>query len=44
MSKKTYAIAIRDVIAQEMRRDENVFIMGEDIEILGGIFGCTRDL
>ncbi len=44
MSKKTYAIAIRDVIAQEMRRDENVFIMGEDIEILGGIFGCSRDL
>jgi pyruvate dehydrogenase E1 component beta subunit len=44
MSKKTYAVAIRDVIAQEMRRDENVFIMGEDIEKLGGIFGCTRDL
>ncbi len=44
MSKKTYAVAIRDVIAEEMRRDDNVFVMGEDIEILGGIFGCTRDL
>lgn len=44
MSKKTYATAIRDVIAEEMRRDENVFVMGEDIELLGGIFGCTRDL
>ncbi len=44
MSVKTYAVAIRDTIAQEMRRDENVFIMGEDIEVLGGIFGCTRDL
>ena len=44
MSIKTYAIAIRDAIAQEMRRDDKVFIMGEDIEVLGGIFGCTRDL
>lgn len=44
MSIKTYAVAIRDVIAAEMRRDEHVFIMGEDIEKQGGIFGCTRDL
>lgn len=44
MSKKSYAMAIRDTIAQEMRRDERVFIMGEDIEVLGGIFGCTRGL
>ncbi len=44
MSVKTYAVAIRDAIAQEMRRDDKVFIMGEDIEVLGGIFGCTRDL
>ena len=44
MSKKSYAIAIRDTIAQEMRRDEKVFVMGEDVEVLGGIFGCTRGL
>jgi len=44
MSEKTYAIAIRDTIAQEMRRDEKVFVMGEDVEVLGGIFGCTRGL
>ncbi|MFB0920510.1 MAG: alpha-ketoacid dehydrogenase subunit beta [Oscillospiraceae bacterium] len=44
MSVKTYAMAIRDTIAEEMRRDERVFIMGEDVEVLGGIFGCTRDL
>lgn len=44
MSVKSYAAAIRDVIAEEMRRDENVFVMGEDIEKQGGIFGCTRDL
>lgn len=44
MSIKTYAMAIRDVIAEEMRRDERVFVMGEDVETLGGVFGCTRDL
>ncbi len=44
MSIKTYAMAVRDTIAAEMRRDPNVFIMGEDIETIGSIFGCTRDL
>ena len=27
-----------------MRRDDKVFVMGEDIEKLGGVFGTTRDL
>ena len=31
-------------MAEEMRRDKNVFVMGEDVEVLGGIFGCTRGL
>jgi pyruvate/2-oxoglutarate/acetoin dehydrogenase E1 component len=44
MSIKSYAQAIRDVLAEEMRRDKNVFIMGEDIAEQGGIFGCTRGL
>ena len=39
---KSYAQAIKDVTAEEMRRDERVFVMGEDVEVLGGIFGCTR--
>lgn len=42
--KKSYAMAIKDVTAQEMRRDDKVFVMGEDVEVLGGIFGCTRGL
>lgn len=37
-------MAVHDVMAEEMRRDERVFIMGEDVETLGGVFGCTRDL
>lgn len=44
MSIKTYATAVRDTIAAEMRRDPKVFVMGEDIETIGSIFGCTRDL
>ena len=44
MSKKTYTMAIRDTMAEEMRRDSRVFVMGEDVETLGGVFGCTRDL
>ena len=44
MSRKTYAMAIRDTLAEEMRRDNRVFVMGEDVELAGGVFGCTRDL
>ena len=44
MSIKTYAVAIRDTLAEEMRRDPAVFVMGEDVAEQGGIFGCTRDL
>ena len=44
MSIKTYVQAIKDVIAEEMRRNERVFVMGEDVEVLGGIFGATRGL
>ena len=44
MKVKTYANAIRDVLGQEMKRDERIFIMGEDIGEQGGIFGCTRGL
>ena len=44
MANMTYAQAVRKVIAEEMRRDERVFVMGEDVEKLGGVFGTTRDL
>jgi pyruvate dehydrogenase E1 component beta subunit len=41
-SKKTFLEAIREGIAEEMRRDETVFVMGEDVAF--GIFGVTRGL
>ena len=44
MSIKTSARAVRDTIASEMRRDPKIFVMGEDVEAIGSIFGCTRDL
>ncbi|OLN32726.1 alpha-ketoacid dehydrogenase subunit beta [Desulfosporosinus metallidurans] len=44
MSIKSYTQAIKDAIAQEMERDENVFIMGEDVAEAGGVFGVTRGL
>jgi acetoin:2,6-dichlorophenolindophenol oxidoreductase subunit beta len=42
--KLTIARAMAEAIAQEMRIDERVFVMGEDIGKLGGIFGNTRGL
>lgn len=44
MSVKTYAQAIKDILAEEMRINKDVFVMGEDVAEQGGIFGCTRGL
>lgn len=44
MSIKSYVQAIKEVTEAEMRRDPSVFVMGEDVEVLGGIFGATRGL
>ncbi|MBI5161872.1 MAG: alpha-ketoacid dehydrogenase subunit beta [Micrococcales bacterium] len=40
----TYAEAIRDALTTAMRRDERVFLMGEDVGRYGGAFGVTGDL
>lgn len=40
----TIARAMAESIAQEMRSDPSVFVMGEDIAKLGGVFGNTRGL
>lgn len=42
--KLTIARAMAEATAQEMRRDESVFVMGEDIGQLGGVYGNTRGL
>jgi pyruvate dehydrogenase E1 component beta subunit len=40
----TIARAMAESIAQEMRIDPRVFVMGEDVGPLGGVFGNTRGL
>jgi len=40
----TMSKAIAEAIAQEMERDETVFVMGEDVGTYGGIFGATQGL
>jgi len=36
--------ALRDAMAEEMRRDENVFLMGEDVAVFQGSFKVTEGL
>lgn len=40
----SYARALREALAEELERDERVFLMGEDIGRYGGIFGVTAGL
>jgi len=42
LKETTYLEAIRDAMAEEMRRDERVFILGEDVGVYGGAFKITE--
>lgn len=44
MPETYYSHALRDAMAQEMRRDPNVFLLGEDIAGYGGAFKVTQGL
>lgn len=44
MAQLSYRDAVAAAIAQEMRRDENVLILGEDIADAGGVFKTTVGL
>lgn len=44
MTQKLYIEAIHDAMAQEMRRDDSVFILGEDVAVRGGVFRVTQGL
>ncbi|MGI6778285.1 MAG: alpha-ketoacid dehydrogenase subunit beta [Acetivibrionales bacterium] len=41
MREITYAQAIKEAMCEEMRKDENVFLMGEDVGLYGGAFGVS---
>jgi pyruvate dehydrogenase E1 component beta subunit len=47
MKEMTYVEAINEALIEEMDRDENVFILGEDIVVGyggGGMFGATKGI
>ena len=41
MPELTYIQAISDGLRQEMRRDNRVFVLGEDVGVYGGAFKVT---
>jgi pyruvate dehydrogenase E1 component beta subunit len=44
MRTVTYAAAIGEALAEELERDAEVFLIGEDIGESGGVFGVTKGL
>jgi len=42
MAERTYLQAISEGLRQEMRRDDRVFIIGEDVGVYGGAFKVTQ--
>jgi len=44
MTIKTYLQALNEALRQEMERDPDVFILGEDVGKFGGCFGVTQGL
>ncbi|NRA31036.1 MAG: pyruvate dehydrogenase complex E1 component subunit beta, partial [Parvularculaceae bacterium] len=44
MIETTVRDALRDAMAEEMRRDEDVFVMGEEVAEYQGAYKVTRDL
>ena len=44
MVETTVRDALRDAMAEEMRRDETVFVMGEEVAEYQGAYKVTRDL
>src|SRR5213592_2273245 len=44
MPELSYREAVRDALAQAMRKDGEVFIMGEDIAEMGGSMGVTQGM
>ena len=42
MPERTYLQAIGDALRQEMRRDQRIFVLGEDVGVYGGAFKVTQ--
>jgi 2-oxoisovalerate dehydrogenase E1 component beta subunit len=44
MKNLTFIEAINEAMAEEMRRDDRVFVLGEDVGFYGGVFKATKGL
>ncbi|MBS2770393.1 alpha-ketoacid dehydrogenase subunit beta [Anoxybacillus rupiensis] len=44
MREITYLEAVREAMSQEMRKNQDVYLLGEDIGVYGGAFGVTRGM
>jgi 2-oxoisovalerate dehydrogenase E1 component beta subunit len=44
MALKTFIEAVRETMASEMRRDESIIVLGEDVGLKGGVFLATDGL
>ena len=44
MRELLYTDAVSEAIREEMRRDDKVFVMGEDVGLHGNVFGCCKGL
>src|SRR5260370_8371023 len=44
MALSTYIDAINTALTEEMRRDERVYIIGEDVGVMGGAFKANKGL
>lgn len=44
MRELTYAQALREALTEEMARDPNILLLGEDIGLYGGVFKVTEGL
>ncbi|MCD3218302.1 alpha-ketoacid dehydrogenase subunit beta [Mammaliicoccus sciuri] len=44
MPKLSYLGAINQAMDQAMEKDNNVFVIGEDVGLKGGVFGATKNL
>ncbi len=44
MRKLTYAAALTEAMHEEMAQDESVFVVGEDVDLYGGVYNLTTGL
>jgi pyruvate dehydrogenase E1 component beta subunit len=44
MREITYAEALKEAMCEEMRKDERIILLGEDVGVYGGAFGVSRGM